>query len=541
MGKRRKKNRDRESVSAAPTVSVDALGAGAPVRYRFDDGEKFAGGFGPTELLLTDYWTLRTRSSQLFETNLYARGLIRRLVRNEINTGLHLEATPEEKLLGFDEDALAEWSEDTENRFRIWEKSPRLCDTAERLSFGSLQAVARMEALVAGDVLVVLQQDPITQLPRLQLVNGASVQTPGDAKPGPGIRIVQGVEIDAQGRHLGFYIRQADGTSRRIASTGEKTGRRQAWLLYGTDKRHDDVRGKPLLALVLQSLREIDRYRDSTQRKAVINSMLAMFIEKTEDRPGSLPITGGAVRRGSAVAQETSSKERRFRSQEMIPGLVLEELQHGEVPKAFPTTGTTENFGAFEEAIIQAVAWANEVPPEIMTLAFSSNYSASQAAINEFKMYLNAVRTTFGEAFCQPIYEEWLLSVVLVQRHVADGLLEAWRDPLKYDLYGAWVSADWAGHIKPAVDMSKLVGGYTDMIAAGLITRDRAARELNGTKYSKNVQKLRRENEQLAAANKPIEPPPPTLPAPTPADSGEEEASDDGDDGDAEKSNERAA
>jgi hypothetical protein len=38
----------------------------------------------------------------------------------------------------------------------------------------------------------------------------------------------------------------------------------------------------------------------------------------------------------------------------------------------------------------------------------------------------------------------------------------------------------------------------------GVITRDRASRELTGTKYSKNVQKLRRENELLRDANMPL-------------------------------------
>lgn len=486
-----------------PTISVDALRP-APMRYRFEDGDKFAGGFGPTELYLVDYWTLRARSSQLFETNLYARGLIRRLVRNEINTGLHLEVTPEEAILGLEEDALADWSEDTENRFRVWEKDARLCDQAQRLSFGAQQLLARMEALIAGDVLVTLQQDPLTQLPRVQLINGASVQTPSNANLPAGVKIVHGVELDQDGRHIAFWIRQSDGTSKRMAAYGPKSGRRQAWLVYGTDKRLDDVRGKPILSLILQSLREIDRFRDSTQRKAVINSMLAMFISKGDDKPGTKPITGGAVRRGVDVVADATGRDRRFRSAEMIPGLVLEELQQGEEPKAFPTTGTVENFGIFEEAIVQAIAWANEVPPEILTLAFSSNYSASQAAINEFKMYLNAVRTTFGETFCQPIYEEWLVSAVLAQRVVANGLLESWRDPLQYDVFGAWVSADWAGHIKPAVDLSKLVDGYKSMVAEGFITRDRATRELTGTKYSKNIQKLRRENEQLAEALEPI-------------------------------------
>src|SRR5262245_32647493 len=79
--------------SRPPTVAVQSL---EPWRYTWDNGTKFPGGFGPTEVPIPDYWTLRQRSAALFETNLYARGIIGRLVGNEINVGLHLEATPVE-------------------------------------------------------------------------------------------------------------------------------------------------------------------------------------------------------------------------------------------------------------------------------------------------------------------------------------------------------------------------------------------------------------------------------------------------------------
>jgi lambda family phage portal protein len=487
-----------------PSPAPMTLGQLAPWRYSFDDGSKFAGGYGFTQLLLTDYWTLRQRSSELFETNLYARGLIRRLVTNEINVGLHLEATPEEALLGMAEDALADWSETIENRFQLWSDSPKLCDQTERLTFGAIQAVARMEALVAGDVLVVLRQDQRTGLPRIQLINGAQVQAPYAVELGSGNTIKHGVEVDSTGRHVAYWILQEDRTSKRLPAYGEKSGRRLAWMIYGTDRRMDDVRGKPLLALVLQSLKEVDRYRDSTQRKATVLSMLAMFIEKGENLPGTRPITGGAVRRTAAVAEGSNPADRQFSIAEHVPGLVIEELQTGEKPMAFQTNGTTESFGVFEEAIIQGIAWANEIPPEILTLSFNSNYSASQAAINEFKMYLNKVRTGFGDTFCQPIYVEWLLAETTSKKVAAPGLLEAWRDSAQYDTFAAWVSGDWSGQIKPAVDMSKLVAGYDAMVAGGYITRDRATRELSGTKFSKNIQKLKRENEQLAEANEPI-------------------------------------
>ena len=58
------------------------------------DGGKFLGGFGETQIQQLDYWTLRARSAQLFNENLYAKGLVRRLITNEINTGLTPEASP---------------------------------------------------------------------------------------------------------------------------------------------------------------------------------------------------------------------------------------------------------------------------------------------------------------------------------------------------------------------------------------------------------------------------------------------------------------
>ena len=57
------------------------------------NGSKFEGSFGPiTDFAFVDYWTLRKRSLRLFKENLYAKGIIRRLIWNEIHTGL--VATP---------------------------------------------------------------------------------------------------------------------------------------------------------------------------------------------------------------------------------------------------------------------------------------------------------------------------------------------------------------------------------------------------------------------------------------------------------------
>lgn len=473
------------------------------------DGGKFFGGFGDTQVQSVDYWTLRARSAQLFNENLYAKGLIRRLITNEINTGLTPESSPDEQILGVADDSLNDWSELVENRFGLYGKSPQVCDWKKRSTLGSLQRTARLEALVEGDVLVVLRSNAQTRLPMVQLVKGSAVQTPYGNTPEvrAGNEIKHGVEFDSQGRETAYWCRQPDGTFKRLPAYGEKSGRRLAWLVYGTEKRLDDVRGQPLLSIVLQSLKEVDRYRDNTLRKSVINSLIAMFIEKGEDKPGTLPMTGAAIRRDQAQISDstTSPTPRRFTSAAFnAPGVILEELQHGEKPHLLGGQGTDETFGVFEEAIIQAVAWANEVPPEILRLAFSNNYSASQAAINEFKIYLNRVWGDFGEQFCSPIYVEWLISEALLGKANAPGLLEAWRDPTKHDILAAWVCVDWYGSIKPSTDMLKQGKGSKLLVDEGWSTNAREARITTGTKFSKNIKRLKRENQQKAEAMRPI-------------------------------------
>ena len=494
-------NADMALLFAPKIVSVDALGTYTKPAYpTIFDGEKFPGGYGNTEFLWKDYWALRARSVQMFEKNLYARGIIRRLMTNVINTGLELESTPEEVILGKEESSMDDWTEEVENRWRIWARTTGQCDSLGLRGLGRIQAQAYMESLIGGDVLVVLSTDRATGLPRIKLIDGQSVQTP-TALPRQGHSIEDGVELDPHGRQVAYWVRNMSGNHKRLPAWGEKSGRRLAWLVYGTEKRDHETRGTPILALVLQSLNEIDRYRDSVQRKATINSMLAMFIQKDEERMGTRPLGGAAVRRSTMTAVSDDGVARSFSAMDHVPGLTIDELQVGEKPMGFGNAGTDEKFGEFEESIVQAMAWFLEVPPEIMRLAFSSNYSASQAAINEFKMFLNRVRTDFGEQFCKPIYEEWIVGQVLTGRiKDADGLLSARRDPTQYDVYGAWISSEWAGHIKPSTDIVKQAKGYEALLDMGGISRDLMSKELTGTKFSKNIKKLTKENEMLAEA-----------------------------------------
>ena len=467
------------------------------------DGSKFSGGLGAAEVLLSDPWSLRQHSSSFFKTNLYARGLLRRLITNEINQGLSPECNPDESILGIEPGGLEDWSDLTEARFALWANAPQLCDLAGLKTFGEIQEQARLEALIEGDVLVVLHIDPVRNLPLVEIIPGSQVVSPLQFTPAAGNRITEGVELDAQGRHMAFFVQRPGQKLVRIAARGEKTGRRIAWLHYGTEKRSTDVRGDPLLSIVLQSLRELDRYRDAAQRKAAINSLIAMFVKKTQDKIGSLEL-GKATRYGATPETVALPSGASFKTAAWLPGIVIDDLQHGEEPTFIGGEGTDVNLGAFEGVILNAIAWANEVPPEILMLSFEKNYSASQAAINEFKNYICKRWKRTGETLCTPIFTDWLIAEALTGKHETPGLLEALFDPLRYDTLAALTTLEWYGTVKPATDLLKAARGSQVLISEGWSTNTRGARQTTGTDFRKNCSRLRRENDLKTQAWEPM-------------------------------------
>ena len=91
-----------------------------------------------------------------------------------------------------------------------------------------------------------------------------------------------------------------------------------------------------------------------------------------------------------------------------------------------------------------------------------------------------------------------------MQKIKAPGFLDAWRDPKKYDVFSAWVNMEWNGSIKPSTDMLKQAKGSKLVIDEGWSTNAREARGITGTKYSKNIKRLKRENELKVEALRPL-------------------------------------
>ena len=94
---------------------------------------------------------------------------------------------------------------------------------------------------------------------------------------------------------------------------------------------------------------------------------------------------------------------------------------------------------------------ALEIPPEVLYKSFSSNYSASRGALNEFWRTCGMMRDSFASDFCQPIYEQWFTEAVVRGRIAAPGFFD---DPA---IAKAYMNCVWNGPARTSLDAKKEV------------------------------------------------------------------------------------
>lgn len=454
------------------------------------NGDKYDGSFGLTkDYRFVDYYTLRMRSLQLFKENPYARGLIRRLLTNEIHTGLNLECNPVSSIIGLDEEEIQKIGDNIETSWELYAEHQNIADYQKMKSLHELAIHARRLAFISGDCLIIMRIDEKTKVPTIQLVDGERIKTPFGKSTKD--KINNGVELDESGKHIAFYVEKEGGGFERVSAYAEKTGRKQAWLIYGSDTRYSEVRGEPVLANMLYMLKELDRYRDAEQRAATVNALLPMYFESTEQVSGVNPFRNNGVTTSKEVEQDTTIMQ-----VSQTPGQIID-LPAGKKLQSHNTQRPNVNYAKFEESILNVFAWSLEMPPEMLRLIFTSSYSASRQATNELKVYLRKFFEEFGNSFYQPIYEQFLKMQALTGRIEMKGFLESTVTPGLWEMYAAWTNSEWTGIMRASVDPAKDVRAAVSALKAGIGSYDYWNQLIVGTTFKSSINKRKREEDYI--------------------------------------------
>lgn len=410
---------------------------------------------------------------------------------NVVGSGLKARPNIDAEFLGLSEEEAANWERNTIREWNLWADSTS-CDLERLNNFYELQQLAFLSWIMNGDVFALLPFNKRPNMPydlRIQLVEADRVCNPMSYAFDMD-KVVEGVERNEQGEiiayHIcnvhpkGFYTKNK--TWERVLAYGARTGRRNV-LHCMMQERIGQNRGIPLLAPVIEAIKQLGRYTDAELMAAVVSGMFAVFIETPtpESKIGEL---GGE-----------SDDEDEINEMSLAPGAILA-LNEGEKANIANPGRPNTAFDGFVSSLCRQIGSALEIPPELLLKQFTNNYSASRGALLEawktFRMY----RAWLSNDFCQPVYEEWLAEGVAKGRIYAPGFFQ---NPL---IRKAYSSCSWSGPAPGQLDPVREANAAKIRVEEGFSTRQQETIEMNGGDFfENNRQRIREETVRRALPN----------------------------------------
>lgn len=444
---------------------------------------------------------LRQRSRSLYMSAPLAVSAIKTNRTNVVGQGLHLKSMIDAEFLHMTQEEANKWQTQAEREFELWANS-KFCDSTRVNNFYEIQQVACMSWLLNGDAFILLEYDKKYHFYpyglRIHLIEADRVCNPNSygnkvnlyaKNPKTGNRIYNGIEIDDKGKIVSYHICSAypDSSMKLKKEWAEvkafgSSGMPNVLMLQETE-RAEQYRGVPYLAPVIESLKQLTRYSEAEMMAAVINGFFTVFIT-SESGTADVNFTG-VVEEDDSVGDSASY--------ELGPGMV-NMLNPGEKIEIADAKRPSTNFDAFTTSLAKYVGAALEIPVEILTKNFTSNYSSSRAALLEAWKAFRMKRSWMAADFCQPVYEMFLTEAISSGRLKAPGFF---LDPL---IKAAYCKAQWNGPAQGMIDPVKEVTAAEKRIQVGLSTRQRETIEITGGDFESNVAQLAREETMMKKA-----------------------------------------
>lgn len=435
---------------------------------------------------------LRERSRDLYMGAPFATGALKTIRTNVVGSGLKLNAQIDYEYLGMTLEEADEWETKVEREFELWANSVH-CDVQRMNNFYELQQLAFISQLMSGDSFVLLPLIPRPNLPydiRIQIIEADRVCNPDSKVSFKDNKIINGVEIDSKGEVVAYHIAQQHPNTisfsknkwTRVRKFGATTGRPNVIHLMESE-RPEQRRGIPILAPVIESLKQLTRYTEAELMAAVVSGMYTVFI-KSENPQNEVP--GQFI--GDSDQLEDDDDDINY---ELGNGAIVALGENEDITISNPARPNTA-FDGFVMSICRQVGAALELPYELLIKHFSASYSASRASLLEAWKMFRMRRAWLANDFCQPIYEEFLAEAIAKERIYAPGFF---TDPIARKAY---CTAEWNGPSQGQIDPLKEVKAAAERVKEGFSTRTRETVELgNGDFFRNNRLRIVEEKQRM--------------------------------------------
>ncbi|WP_297576213.1 phage portal protein [uncultured Deefgea sp.] len=442
--------------------------------------------------LLPELGTLVARSRDISRNNGIAASGVQTLVDNVVGTGLRLSALPDWKTLGKDAAWALAWQRNVETLWREWTKST-FCDAGLSLNFAGLTELMFRSQLLNGDAIALplwLKRPGSRFTTTFQLIEADRLCNPNGQPDSATLR--GGIEFDTYGAPQAYWIRKTHpgdyiGIAGSVAGEWERIPARTSWgrprIIHLFDKeRAGQARGKPLISSVLQQFRQLDKYNGAELDAAVINAMMAAFIETPMDSEGLLEMFGGSDGVNDVMAKRNQSRAK-LKSGSIIP------LYPGEKMAPFMPARPAAQFEAFTVAVMRQIAASMGLPYELLLKDFSkTNYSSARAALLEAWRCFRSRREKLADYWAQVVYELWLEEVINAGKVEGADF---------YQQRAAYTRSKWIGPGRGWVDPLKEIQAADVRLKSGISTLEAECAE-QGSDWEEVLEQQAREKAKRA-------------------------------------------
>jgi len=470
------------------------------------NGEKNLGEIGPLRNYSLDYDALRIRSFQSYLESEISKTVLDKFTLWNVSKGLKLQSNPDKIALESEGISINPelFNAVTEARFAVWAKS-KYSTFSGNDNLHEIAKEAFKNSKIGGDVLVILRL--VNNIVNVQLIDGAHVQSPSygtDFTPNRtdnGNVIRHGIEMSPTGKHVAYWVRMDTLKYERIEAVNPSTGLKQAFLVYGSKFRINNHRGMPLIAVCLETVKKLERYKEATVGSAEERQKIAYQIVHDQHSTGESPLVSAMAKAMDADGDSDHLPKDINATQLANTVAATTNKQTFNMPigselKALESKNELffkEFYGTNADIICSAVG----IPPNVAFSIYNDSFSASRAATKDWEHTITVNRDNFSMQFYQEIYNFWLHMEILKNKIQAPGyLISFYQD--NWMAVEAYRNARFTGPMFPHIDPLKEVNAERAKLGElskniPLTTVEAATEALNSGDSNSNMEQFAEE------------------------------------------------
>jgi capsid protein len=274
-----------------------------------------------------------------------------------------------------------------------------------------------------------------------------------------------------------------------------------AFMVYGLEYRLDSNRGIPLITVVMEKLKKMERYSEATLGSAEERQKIAYSIEHEAYSTGQNPLDQQLAKAfninpakddvpvdidGRVLARNITATTNK-QAINMPLGAKLNVLE----------SKNELHFKDFYTVNIDLVCAALGIPPNVAMSKYDANFSASRAALKDWEYTLIVDRNQFDRQFYKTCFNFWFYVNVLNNKIQAPGYIQAFNTNNRM-VTEAYTRSRWVGANVPHIDPLKEVNAERAKLgdtgaSIPLTTVEAATEALNGGDSKANLNQYSKE------------------------------------------------